>query len=1431
MDTFTHLHVHSHYSLLDGMSKINELVDKCMRTGMHAMALTDHGNMYGVKDFLDYSKKVNGAAKGAVKDCKTRIAKAKERIAEKGKWENMLKEGHWPEEDGGAPLTDHDRKDVSQKLQDSKAAEKALPMYEAELPKLEEKAASFIPFKPIVGVEAYCARRTRFDKDRNVKYLNNRGKEKITDSSGWHLILLAKNMQGYRNLCRMVSLSFIEGFYGKPRIDKQLIEEFHEGIICCSACLGGELPQLIMQGKQDEAEKSAQWFKSVFGEDYYIEIQRHQTDKIRGNQDTYQQQMVVNPILMDIAGRNGIKVICTNDAHFVEEEHAEAHELLVLLNTGRTMEDINKDVNDETDDNMAYTKQEWLKTPEEMAAIFSDVPEALANTQEIVQKVEVYDIDSGPIMPKFPIPESFGTEEQWHEKFTEQDLFDEFTRDEKGNVVLTQEEAEKKVKALGGYEKLYRIKFEADYLSKLTWEGAHMRYGDKVDADTPEGNAIRERITFELHVMKTMGFPGYFLIVYDYIRAAREELGVSVGPGRGSAAGSVVAYCLRITDVDPLPYDLLFERFLNPDRISLPDIDVDFDDAGRGKVLDWVSEKYGKTHVAHIITYGTMASKSAISDVGRVLKVPLAEVNKIKSYVPERSFPDNIKDEKGKSPKVNLANCYKYVKELKDILGSDNEQEKAMLHYAEELEDTIRQVGIHACGVIIGADDLTKFAPLATVKDRATGKDIMVTQYDGHVVESVGLIKMDFLGLITLTIIKETLENIKKTHNGLVVDIDHIPVDDELTYKLFQEGRTIATFQFESAGMQKYLRELKPTVLPDLIAMNALYRPGPMDYIPQFIRRKNGQEPIEYDIPIMETYLKDTYGITVYQEQVMLLSRLLAGFTRGESDSLRKAMGKKKKDIVDAMKPKFIEGGRKNGYDSEKLDKIWTDWEKFASYAFNKSHATCYAWVAYQTGYLKAHFPAEFMAANLTVSKDDIGKVTKLMEECKEMKIKVLPPDVNESDLNFMVNEEGNIRFGLGGIKGVGEGAVMAIMSERGKNGRFTSIFDFVERVSLTACNRKVIENLATSGAFDCFDNFYREQLFTINSRGDNVLDTIMRYGNKFQAEQQEQQNSLFAMFGDNGGVEIQHPELPQTERWSTIERLNLEKGLIGIYLSAHPLDEYRFELNEMCDIHSDDMNYFGKWNRNQINTEDPSKNRPRAYVPAEGEPDPKEWLLQHEDRIAHIGGIITAVQNRTSKNGNAYAEYTLEDYNGSFTFTLFGQDFTTFAPRLMPNSFVFITGIFQQRGAERIRQNRAKFRNSKPYEPLPFEQAEYEFLIKDVEPLGGLQAKSLREVILEMPLENIRDEFNQLLRDECERMQKVIEEQRRAEKAANTHPNEQKQFAAAALKVVLHDEINNNHITLNSTKYQLFVDGVFYNFLLDLRKSGTCDFHVKFDA
>lgn len=1408
MSRFTHLHVHSHYSILDGMSKIPDLIAKCQRTGMNAMALTDHGNMYGIKDFLDSAAKVNGKLEGKVKDCKYDISKAKALIEDIPKHEAILSAGHSIQsimENGvlvekDLPLSEHDKKDLQSKILDGRRAEKDLPALEAELLKLEAAAAAYIPFKPIVGCEVYCARRGRHFRDKDIKARNADGKEYIVDSSGWHLILLAKNLVGYHNLCKIVSLGFLEGFYTRPRIDKELLQTYHEGIICSSACLGGELPQLIMQGKIDDAEKSIEWFKSVFGDDYYIELQRHRTDKPNADRNVYIRQQQVNPILIELARKHNVKIICTNDVHFVEEEHAEAHDRLLCVSTGKYV--------DETD-RMHYTKQEWLKTPDEMAEIFSDIPEALANTQEVADKVEFYSINSDPIMPKFPIPEDFGTEESYREKFSTEDLFNEFTRNEKGEIVLSQEEAEKKIHRLGGYDKLYRIKLEADYLAKLAWEGAHQRYGEQLTEEQVE------RITFELHIMKTMGFPGYFLIVQDYIRAAREELGVSVGPGRGSAAGSVVAYCLKITDVDPLPYDLLFERFLNPDRISLPDIDVDFDDAGRDKVLNWVTEKYGKTHVAQIITYSTMATKSSLADVGRVQRVPLAEVNKIKSYIPDRGFPDNIKDENGKSPKLNLKNCYKYINELKELLNGNDENVKTMLHYAEELEDTIRQTGIHACGTIIGADDLTKFAPIAVIKDKEKG-DITVTQYDGHVVESVGLIKMDFLGLTTLSIIKETLANIRKTHNGLEVDIDNIPLDDADTYRLFAEGKTIATFQFESAGMQKYLRELKPTVLPDLIAMNALYRPGPMDYIPSFIRRKNGQEPITYDIPVMEKYLKDTYGITVYQEQVMLLSRLLADFTRGESDQLRKAMGKKQMAILQELKGKFMEGGRRNGHDPEKLDKIWKDWEKFASYAFNKSHATCYAWLAYQTGYLKAHFAPEFMAANLTISKDDINKVTKLMDECKAMGLSVLRPDINESGLNFKVNSKGDIRFGLAGIKGVGEGAVEAIVAEREKNGNYTDIFNFVERVSLSACNKKVIECLATAGAFDDFPNFYREQLFGYNQKGEAVLDTIVRYGNVFQTDKQQQSNSLF---GDDFSmnVEIQHPELPQCPKESTIVRLNKEKQIIGIYLSAHPLDEYEFEIKEMGTIATSDLAYFDLWRQNYINRQDPSRSKPRTFVPGPQDIDPKDWLQNRENASWRIGGLITKAETATSFNGTPYGRYTIEDYKGSWDFALYDDQFEQFSRFMKANAYVMLTGTIQQRGADST-----KYR----YTPKRFEDASYEFKITSADALPTLQSKFLHTLRIKMPVNNVTADFNSRLYNVLEEMAGNEQNgQQAALQPSMPSSTPASNRAWANLHFILFDEIGHNTVSLVSQKYRIHVTHNLYSFLCTQRDAGILNF------
>ena len=1315
---FTHLHVHSHYSVLDGMSKVPDLVDKAIKLDMPAIALTDHGCMYGIKELLDYCKKAN--------------KKLKEKAAEDG--------------------------------------------------------TEYVPFKPIVGVEAYCARRSRLQHDKELKAINAEGKSYIVDQSGWHLILLAKNMQGYRNLCKIVSASFMEdSYYRRPRIDKELLEQYHDGLICCSACLGGELPQKIMEGLASsngqgaevmaEAEKTIEWFKNLFGEDYYIEIQRHQTTKEGSDQHVYQVQKEVNPVLVELAKKHGVKVVATNDVHFVEEEHAEAHDHLVCVSTNHYIDDENR---------MHYTKQEWLKSPAEMEAIFSDIPEALENTQEIVDKVEVYDIDSGPLMPKFPIPEEFGTEESYRQKFTEQDLFEEFTRDENGNEVLTTEAAEKKVKTLGGYDRLYRIKLEADYLAHLAYKGAHERYGETL-TDEQE-----ERIKFELHIMKTMGFPGYFLIVMDFIRAAREELGVSVGPGRGSAAGSVVAYCLRITDLDPLKYDLLFERFLNPDRISLPDIDTDFDDAGRGKVLDWVSEKYGHTQVAHIITYGTMATKSAIADVGRVQRIPLARVNEIKGFIPEKSFPDNIMDEKGKSPKVNLKNCYKYVDDLRALLNGDEPQIRNMLTYAAQLEDTIRQVGVHACGVIIGADDLTKFAPLSTVEDKTTGKRVLVTEYDGHVVESVGLIKMDFLGLKTLTIIKECLKNIKKAHD-IDIDIDHISIEDAETYKLFQEGRTVGVFQFESAGMRKYMKELKPTVMGDLIAMNALYRPGPMDYIPQFIRRKHGKEPVTYDIPVMEKYLKDTYGVTVYQEQVMLLSRLLANFTRGESDQLRKAMGKKIEALLNELEPKFINGGKANGHDEKVLLKIWADWKKFAAYAFNKSHAACYSWVAYQTAYLKAHYPAEFMAANLTVAKDDIKDVTKFMDECKAMKISVLAPDVNESEMNFTVNSKGDIRFGLGGIKGVGEGAVEAIIQEREKNGKYKDLFDFLERVNLQACNRKTVESLALAGAFDGFDGLYREQLFASNAKGENMLEVVMRYGNRFQQDKQERSISLFDGF-DIGGIEVQRPELPIAPRWSAIERLNKEKDLIGIFLSAHPLDEWEFEVKELCNTTAEQMQQFDAWSSPAARASASTPNEDNAEEEEEQKEKltPNQWIEKHAGQPLHIGGIIVAAEDRMSQKGNPWGKYTIEDYTGSYQFSLFGEAYQRFAAILRPNMYVYLSGIIQQRGAHMM----------KWFKPKPLEEAEYEFAVQQVQLIKEAQ-KDLRSITLQIPIENVQPDLIDELMD-----------------ITKQYPGE------TSLRLEIFDTIRQNVITFNASPIQMSSE--LYGQLKELQTDGILSYKIN---
>ena len=1130
MEDFIHLHVHSYYSILDGQSSIEKLVDKAIGNGMRGMALTDHGDMFGVKELFDYCNKVNGKRK---------------------------KEG------------------------------------------LE-------PFKPIFGCEMYVAHRKKEMREADKG-----------DKSGWHLIVLAKNYNGYKNLIKLVSRSWVDGFYMRPRTDRDDLERFHEDLIVCSACIAGEVPAKIIRDDIAGAREAIEWYHRVFGDDYYLELQRHEvTDpSIRANRETFPLQQKANRVLIELAREYGIKLVCTNDAHFVDKDNAEAHDHLLCLSTGKDLDDPTR---------MLYSKQEWFKTKEEMNQIFADVPEALSNTLEVLDKVETYDIEHAPIMPFFPIPESFGTEEEWRKKITPEELFKEFTCDENGENQLPREEGEKKIKKLGGLDKLYRIKFEADYLAKLAYDGAYRIYGK------PLSQEVEDRIRFELHIMKTMGFPGYFLIVQDFINSARDQLGVMVGPGRGSAAGSVVAYCLGITKIDPLKYDLLFERFLNPDRISLPDIDTDFDDDGRGRVLEWVEDKYGHDNCAHIITYGTMATKNSIKDVARVEKVPLDVVNRLCKAIPDR-LPDGMK--------MNLPNAIKCVPELQEAVVSPDEHLRNTMKYAKMLEGTVRGTGIHACGFIICRDPISDWVPVSVVEDKENpGHKLHCTQYDGHVIESTGLIKMDFLGLKTLSILKEAVENIR--HNtGKEIDLDTIPIDDPLTYELYQRGSTIGTFQFESSGMQKYLRELHPTVFEDLIAMNALYRPGPMDYIPSFIARKNGRQEITYDIPCMEKYLKDTYGITVYQEQVMLLSRQLANFTRGESDALRKAMGKKKKDIVDAMKPKFIEGGKSNGHDPKVLEKIWADWEKFASYAFNKSHAACYSWVAYQTGYLKAHYPAEYMAAVMSRNMNNITEVTKLMDECKSMGIPTKGPDINESWQRFSANHKGEIRFGLAGIKGMGAAAADAMIAEREQNGPYKSIFDVVERVNLSACNRKAIESMVLSGGFDSF-GIRREQYFGLNNKGEMFIDTLLRYGWLYQQEQQQMHNSLF---GDMGGVEIATPAIPtQVEEWSNLERLNKERDLVGIYLSAHPLDEYGIVLKGMCNTHCSEL-------------------------ADQAELSKKEGF--------QLGGIVTAVQEKTTRRGEPCGFVTIEDFEGSGELKLFGEEWTKWRGLMVVGYTLYIQG------------------------------------------------------------------------------------------------------------------------------------------------------------
>ena len=1110
MQPFIHLHVHTQFSVLDGQASVPALVDKAIADGMKGLAITDHGNMFGIKEFFNYVKKKNGKIKDEIKEAEKAIAKARE---------------------------ENDDETVAQN--------------EALIAKLNEKI-----FKPIFGCEMYVA----------LKSLHEHVDKKDT---GRHLIVLAKNETGYHNLIKIVSQAWTEGFYSHPRTDKEALYNHREGLIVCSACLGGEIPRLIQAGEIEEAERQVKWFKDTFGDDYYIELQRHKTNKPGGNTVTYEVQEKVNPELIRIARKYDIKIIATNDVHFVNEEDAEAHDRLICVSTNKFLTDEKR---------MRYTKQEWMKTQAEMNEVWADLPEALANTLEILDKVTTYTIDHKPILPNFPLPEGFNDNDE--------------------------------------------------YLRYLTYEGAKRRWGEPNEEQ-------RERLDFELDTIKNMGFPGYFLIVQDFIRAGRER-GVSIGPGRGSAAGSAVAYCLDITQIDPIKYDLLFERFLNPDRISLPDIDIDFDDDGRADVLKYVTEKYGAEKVARIITYGTMAAKSAIKDVARIEQLPLAESNRLTKLIPK-----HMPEVNGKELKPTLKNCYEYVNDFKAELGSNNPLVVETLRYAKELEGNVRNTGVHACGVIIGRDDITDWVPVSTATDK-DGTKLLVTQYEGSVIEDTGLIKMDFLGLKTLSIIKEAISNIKLTR-GIDVDIDTIPIDDPKTYQLYCEGRTTGTFQFESAGMQKYLRELQPSVFEDLIAMNALYRPGPMDYIPDFIARKHGKSPIVYDIPVMEQYLKDTYGVTVYQEQVMLLSRLLANFTRGESDTLRKAMGKKLIDKMNALKAKFLEGGQANGHKPEILEKIWADWEKFASYAFNKSHATCYSWVAFQTAYLKANYPAEYMAAVLSRNLSDINKLTGFMDECKAMHINVKGPDVNESFSAFGVNKDGDIRFGMAAIKGVGLNVVNDIIAARNEGGPFTSIYDFVERVNRGSINRRIIENLALAGAFDCFTELKREDFFETNAKDETFTEQLVKYAQSYQNAKNNQENSLFDDFDDSINTAGRPPVKPAVP-WVDSIKLERERELVGMYLSAHPLDPYYIELKYGCMSIKD-------------------------YI-EEGPIEGRELTL---------GGMVTEYTVRQGNSGN-FGILKIEDYSGSTEMRLFGQDFIDYGKYGVIGTPLLIHGRYGRR-------------------------------------------------------------------------------------------------------------------------------------------------------
>ena len=1101
MESFVHLHVHTQYSILDGASSIPGLIQKAKEDGMDAVAITDHGNMFGVKEFHNIARR-NG-------------------------------------------------------------------------------------IKPIIGCEVYVAKKSRFDRTEKE------------DRSGDHLILLAKNKLGFHNLVKLVSYAWIEGHYYKPRIDKELLQKYREGIIVSSACLGGEIPQAIMSEGAERAKQIVLEYKELFGEDFYLELQRHMTGDPEIDQDVYDRQEKVNKVLQDFSKEFDVPVIATNDVHFINEEDAEAHDRLICLNTGSDLDDPSR---------LRYTKQEFFKTREEMGLLFADIPEALENTQKLADKIENYKLNQDPIMPDFPLPEGFEDEDK--------------------------------------------------YLKHITYEGAKFRYNEITDP-------LKERIDFELSVIKKMGYPGYFLIVQDFLNAAR-KMDVSVGPGRGSAAGSVVAYCIKITDIDPLKYNLLFERFLNPDRISMPDIDIDFDEDGRDRVLKYVVDKYGMNRVAHIITFGTMAAKMAIRDVARVQKLPLPEADRLAKLVPEK-------------PGITLSQAYREVRDLNDAKKAGSPLVSDTLRFAETLEGSVRHTGIHACGVIICRDDLIEHIPICTSKD----SELFVTQFDGNHVEDLGMLKMDFLGLKTLSIIKDAVDNIRDSKQ-IELDINQVPLDDTKTYELYSRGETTGLFQFESHGMKKYLRELKPNRFEDLIAMNALYRPGPMEHIPAFINRKHGTEIIDFELPVMKEFLEDTYGITVYQEQVMQLSQAMAGFSRGEADSLRKAMGKKQKRVMDEMKEKFVEGCLSHGHKISVVEKVWQDWEAFAQYAFNKSHSTCYAYLSYQTAYLKAHHPAEFMAAVLSRNINDLKKITNFMDETKRMGISVLSPDVNESNIRFTVNNEGDIRFGLGAIKGVGENAAQHIIENRKENGPYTDIYNLVERISLTTVNKKSIEALATAGAFDSFREPKRGQFFSPDKKGLSFIENLIRYGNKIQYEKSTSQQSLF---GESGGSDLSKPEFPNSDDWPKLERLNKEKETIGIFLSAHPLDDFKMEMTNFCNATLSEFQNIGDLNGKELT----------------------------------VAGIVTEVKTGTTKKGRPYGTMSIQDYTDSLRLALFNTDFINFSKYFATGYSLLVKG--------KVLPN--QFRNN-----------ELEFKIKQINLLSEVRDDLIHTVFIKIPLGIVTPEF-----------------------------------------------------------------------------------------